>query len=501
MKKPQGATAMLATWAASMVLAANAGEVEVPALKSYDTLLYRLVTHDEYTASHIPGQTARIDAFLAQQFATPVHSPRLPTTILVIPEKLARRYFEKADDAFTDFVPARFANYLLVKHSRNSNVVRNQLFHLYTHAFLRSQLNIYCPLWLEEGLATLVSTTRFDYTKMYIGMPARFSGPWIPLDRLFRLDRSAPEYLSENQSGAVYFGSWSLIHLAFIEDPAFNQQLFTFLAALNNFNPIEKAVPQGFGMSIEDLDRRMRRYVQQATFDAFFEVKIPAVPDPRTPPGRSMSEAESLTMLAEAMFAAGTRPERLVELVDAAQAKAPESPKVLALRMQLAVRDRDDAALARLLAENESRLADPHVARAVGLALFERVREQSPGDTLAPADRERFTRRAFDLLDRAVMSKPEDIEAIWGYSMLAARLRLDLDGALRRLDSGLAISEHNPDLALATALVYEAQGKQQEMVPFLVVAARKTPFTADREWALARVNAILASQAPASNGK
>ena len=83
MKKLQGAAALSATWAASMALAANAGEVEVPALKSYDTLLYRLVTHDEYTASHIPGQTARIDAFLSQQLATPTHTPGLPTTIVL----------------------------------------------------------------------------------------------------------------------------------------------------------------------------------------------------------------------------------------------------------------------------------------------------------------------------------------------------------------------------------------------------------------------------------
>ena len=210
-----------------------------------------------------------------------------------------------------------------------------------------------------------------------------------------------------------------------------------------------------------------------------------------------MSEAESLELLAEAMLAAGTRPERLAELIDAAYRKAPDSPKVLALRMQLAVRDRDDVALTRLHADSEPRVSDPQVARGVGLALFERVRESQPGDPMSPTDRERLSRRAFELLDRAVMSRPDDVEAIWGYAMLAAQLKQDLAIALRRLDSGLAIASYNADLAMAAALVYEALGEQKKMIPFLVVTARMSSRTEQREWAINRVNEVLASQAAA----
>ena len=163
----------------------------------------------------------------------------------------------------TDFVPARFANYLILQHSINSHHVRSQLFHEYTHAFLRSQMKSYYPLWLEEGLATLIGASRFHYTKMEIGMPVGAGSTWIPLARLFQIDRSSPEYRGEMENISIHYGSWALVHLAFIEDPAFNKQLFDFLAALNNFNPIEKAAPQSFGMSTEDLDLRMRRYVQK----------------------------------------------------------------------------------------------------------------------------------------------------------------------------------------------------------------------------------------------
>jgi hypothetical protein len=493
MNKLQGVAALAASLFAAA--ASGAAEPELPAFKAYDQLTYTLVTHDPYTASEIPGQTARIDAFLTQQLATPVHTPSLPTRILVIPELLAHRYFEVDDDVLTDFVPARFTNFLLLEHSRNSHAVRFQLFHQYTHAFMRSQMKRYCPLWLEEGMATVVQASRFQYTKMEIGMPIGRGATWIPIARLLQLDRSSPEYRDKMQIYPVRHGSWSLVHLAFIEDPAFNKQLFDFLAALNNLNPIEKAVPKSFGMSLEDLDLRMRRYVQQTNQEAIFEVKLPPVPPPKVPPSRNMSEVESLELIAEAMLEAGTRPERLPELIDAAHRKAPDSSKVLALRMQLAARGRDDAALDYLLAQIEPRIADVLVARAAGVALFERVREIKAGDTLSPENRNKMSRRAFELLDRVVMSKPDDVEAIWGYAMLAARLKQDLPTALRRLDSGFKIADNNPDLAMAAALVYEARGELKQMIPFLVVTARMTRENKQREWAINRVNEVLASQA------
>jgi hypothetical protein len=477
---------------------ASAADPEIPQFKAYDQLMYTLVTHDEYTASQIPGQTARIDAFLTQQLATPVHTPNLPTKILVIPYELSHRYFEIRDEVQTDFVPARFTNYLILRHSRNSNEIRNQLFHEYTHAFLRSQMQRYYPLWLEEGLATLIGFSRFHYTRWRSasrsGAAAHgYRSPFVP-------DRPVFTGISRRMENvSIHYSSWALVHRAFIEDPAFNNQLFDFLAALNNFNPIEKAVPQSFGMNAEELDQRMRRYAQSATLnqDAFFQVKIPPVPEPKVPPGRNMSESESLELLAEAMLAAGTQPERLAELIDAAYRKAPDSPKVLGLRMQLAVRDRDDVALIRLLAVSEPRFSDPEVARSAGLALFERVRESKPGDPMSPADRERLSRRAFELLDRAVMSRPDDVEAIWGYATIAAQLKQDLAIALRRVDSGLAIASYNAELAMAAALVYEALGEQKKMIPFLVVTARMSSRTEQREWAISRVNEVLASQAAA----
>ena len=103
----------------------------------------------------------------------------------MIPYDLSHRYFEVSDERQIDFVPARFANFLVLKYSSNSHEVRKELFHEYTHAFLRSQMQRYYPLWLDEGLATLIESSRFHYNKVEIGIPVRYPGPWIPLERLF----------------------------------------------------------------------------------------------------------------------------------------------------------------------------------------------------------------------------------------------------------------------------------------------------------------------------
>jgi hypothetical protein len=82
--------------------------------------------------------------------------------------------------------------------------------------------------------------------------------------------------------------------------------------------------------------------------------------------------------------------------------------------------------------------------------------------------------------------------------MLAAQLKQDLAIALRRVDSGLAIARNNADLALAAAMIHEARGEEVKMVPFLVVTARMSRQNLQRQWAIDRVNAVLASQAAAA---
>jgi hypothetical protein len=78
-----------AVLAVAFSCSAAAGDPDIPAFKAYEQPAYTLVTHDQYTASEIPGQTERIDAFLRQQLAMP-DTASMPTKILVLPTTLDR---------------------------------------------------------------------------------------------------------------------------------------------------------------------------------------------------------------------------------------------------------------------------------------------------------------------------------------------------------------------------------------------------------------------------
>jgi Flp pilus assembly protein TadD len=111
----------------------------------------------------------------------------------------------------------------------------------------------------------------------------------------------------------------------------------------------------------------------------------------------------------------------------------------------------DDAALMRELEALEPVMKDPGVARAVGLALVERIREAE-----APAE---FRERAFALLDQALSMRPDDAEAAWGFGIVAAQLNRQLPLAESRLKHADELVPRSADLAMSKALVYEAMGQ------------------------------------------
>ena len=135
----------------------------------------------------------------------------------------------------------------------------------------------------------------------------------------------------------------------------------------------------------------------------------------------------------------------------------------------------------------------------MGLALFERARNETPADSLTPAARTEISRRAFALLDQALTAGPADGEATWAYALLAARLGENLETALARLAFVRTLVHDNSDLAMATALVHEAGGNLGAMVPLLEEAALFANSAEKRRLANDRVTEIrwrMSSDAP-----
>jgi len=197
----------------------------------------------------------------------------------------------------------------------------------------------------------------------------------------------------------------------------------------------------------------------------------------------------ALESLARVMLDTGFQPERVAELVDAAERSSPGAPGVAVLKLRLAVRDRRDTEALRLgaaLAAND----DLATLRDTGLALFERVREPVKGDPLSAGLRADFETAASTLLDRALRIDAGDAQAAWAYALLAVRRHDGVDSALERLASARTRMPGHPDLAEATALALEARGEENAMLPFLLDALRNTRSVEQRARAAQRISEL-----------
>jgi hypothetical protein len=331
------------------------------------------------------------------------------------------------------------------------------IFHEYTHWFLHTQFAGVQPLWFDEGLAVFVETAEFRGSQVSLGEPRTMIPQGsVAMEKLLRMDKASPEYRGRDTSHVVHRESWAMVHLGLVGDPAkFGKQMFSYLAAVHAQEPVDAAVQGSFGMTVDELGKLVHSYLMTSseyTIRSGFKVlRLPVDPAPsvRLPVGRTMSELESLEFIADIMLASGLHADRLQEVADAMQRVAPNTASPATLHMRMAARAGDDARLEQLIDSVSPAASGQKFLRGAGLALFERT-----GTSL----REDFSIRALELLDRAIMSRPDDVEAIWAYTVLAAHLKRDMPIALRRIANARAILPSNPDLAQATALLGTAMG-------------------------------------------
>lgn len=422
MRKTCGLLALLVPVAAmTMAIAKEPPRPDVDGFKAYELPEYTIVTHDEGSARPIPRLTAQINGVLAKLLDRAERAPSSPTYVVLVPESVWIRYLRPGQGINGEFVPANFANYILLNNARDATRLGKDVFHEYTHWFLHTQRPGAEPMWFDEGLAEFVTTAEFRGERVRLGEPdTRRASGWIPLDRLFRLDKNSPEYRSPATAANVHLQSWAIVHRGLVGDPEFGKQMFAFLDALNSQQPIDAAVSSSFGVSTSTLDQAIHSYLNPGFgfvgIDRFKELRISVDPVParKLPRGRAMSELESLQLIADIMLASGFNSERLPEVIEAVRRIAPDSSAEIALRMRIAARDGDDAALNRLAAGVDGSVSDPTLLRGAGLALFERAERTGS---------EELSSRALELLDRAIAARPGDAEAAWARATLSAKAK------------------------------------------------------------------------------
>jgi hypothetical protein len=472
----------------------QAREPDVSGYKSYSTSGYTLIATERVFADRVALETSRMDWLLSKLVKRDPQLPKAPTFIVAVPRPMFIRYFQPGNGIVAEFVPGRFSNYLLVESILDHSWLAEEIYHEYTHLFVHTRFLGVKPLWFDEGMAQLFESSIFKNTYVEFGHPQYPPDKWMPLSQLLRLDKSSPEYRDRATTDAVHKESWSMIHRAVLGEPTFGKHLFGLIASLNQMKPIDEAVYQNFGMTVPQLDADMHDYMQKIFFNEF-RLPLEVLPKPETQEGSALTELATLERFADAMLVSGFQPENLHEIVEAANRRAPDSAEVRVLRMRLAARDRDDITLELLSHDIAADSASPELARGAGLALFERVREEETQATMTPATLAAMRSHALDLLDRAIIANPNDAEAAWAFGMLAATLHRSLATADRRVNEARGTLPYNADLAMAAALLSDAQGKSSDEVKHLSAVLRFSRSPAQRQWAIDELSRLTTAAA------
>jgi hypothetical protein len=457
----------------------RAADLGAGSLTAFDTPHYTLVTDVPALAGELHGRVGKFERVLTRMLAREMEPTGTPTFFYLVNGALWRRYLQPVDGIVGAFVPGRFSNYLLVNADAGAARLPHDVQHEFTHLFLRTQFRGEYPLWFDEGMAELMEHVTLGKNNARFEIPARHpSTPWIPFARLVGLSRLSPEYLSMTTTEAVHIQSWALLHMGFVAEPDFGAGILQYIEEINQGVFGREAVENSFGMNTDQVDAKLREYLARRKFPVA-ELEYDAPTEAPLGTGRLLGRGDANVWLARALLDTGINPRRVRELVNVAASASPGSPAVGVLEMRLAARTGDDAALERhyhsvmeALPESPAASSDVTLARGAGLALFERVRDESATNTLPADKRTEYSRRAFALLDRTLTALPGDGEATWAYALLAARLGENLESALSRLELARARVRDNSDLAMAMALVHEARGEFEPMVPLLEEAAR-----------------------------
>lgn len=134
------------------------------------------------------------------------------------------------------------------------------------------------PLWVAEGLAEFYGHTQIEGKSVGMGqadsnlLSELQRQPLIPLDVLFKIDRSSP-YYNENQKTSIFYAeSWALTHYLMLGDRSAHRPAFAaYLNALDQGKSQEEAAAESFG-DLKKLQSNLTNYLHSA---AFYYMRMP----------------------------------------------------------------------------------------------------------------------------------------------------------------------------------------------------------------------------------
>lgn len=410
-------------------------------------------------------RTLRLRDALALMTTLRVHSP-LPTKIYVFAdERSFVPYRDAANGRVSEntagvFLPRSEGNYVLMmtgRYDAAAHIIQHEL----THHFLRSTIPDGVPLWFNEGLAEFYSTFETNGDAINVGRPREdhlqfLKGePLLPFSKLFSIDDKSPEYNEGIRRGVFYAESWALVHDLMLGSPERGKQVSAFLTQVANGAPPLAAFRAAFGMSDDEVDRELRRYIKQLSFTYTRLTSADFRNAPSIPAAVSLSRDDTLAYLGDL-------------LVHCTPATIPDGEAFLNEALRLNPKHAgatSSLALVNLL-QNRRSEADALYARAVELG----AREWLPYAFAADGLLDRQSRSPADLLkaralyERAIALNPDAAHAWAGLGMTFVEGEGDPKTGVTALEKAVKLDPHDLDSFANLALLYLHNGRRADAV-------------------------------------
>jgi len=494
-----GKAALATGFASLLACAAHGREPEVTGQQQFDIPGYTLIAPDAGRAREVAQWLGEAQSVLSVLLGIEARPAADKTTVLLLSPADLNRYLGD-EHVFATQMPQSFSSVMLLPRHEHDSRLKHATYHQATHLFLRNQFHAEIPYWFEEGLAAFMEIADVDGTTAEVG-DKRFSfGPpkkdtellarfqesmyhreryeteqWFGLQTVLAATAASPEFGVHD----AYFmrrQCWLFVHKALMDDATFKAQTFDYLRAVNAFKPIDVAVEQSFGMNIARLDAVLDGYSRREKF-ATSRLTITPSASPDLGSGTEISTEDMLERLAQLMLDSHARPERIDEVIAAAGRHGLDPTRLHLMRLRAAARQRGGE-FDRQLAALEPQLSQPAVARATGLASYERA--------LADTQPKGFE-RAQDLLGRALAATPGDPQAAWTYGAIAVRNSHDIDGALAQIEAARRSHPDNADLPAMAAMLYFKKNDTEPMMRALQETLRLSRLPEQRRWAARQI--------------
>lgn len=408
-------------------------------------------------------------------------------------DKWVGGYFQSGEDV----------NYITITASRNRDDAYGIIFHEYVHYVIDTNFgHATVPPWFNEGLAEFYQTFKIeDDQKVHLGLLQDShlnllqQSKLMPLKDFFSVSNTSLRQNANHSRSIFYAQSWALIHYLTLGNKDIKPNaLSEFLSlVMKNVEP-EKAFKQAVGMDYPTMEKALKRYVEQRSFNGMIYTLDQKLVFDAGMVSAPLTEAQANAYLGDLLYhiheypAAETHLEKALSL-DPKLSMANTSLGLVRTRQRRF--DEAEKYLEKAIADDQKN----HFAHYNYAYVLSRKSMDEFGYVSAFPDVE-FEKMQRSL-KRAIEINPEFAESYRLMAFVNLVSVKNLDESLAMLRKGLAIQPGNQSYSLLIAQIMLRQQKYDEAKGL----AEKIVATASEESMRANAQNILASIKQYSDAK